>query len=108
MAFYKIALLIIVAATIVEGQRPFYAGSRPIGYPEIVQNEDLLSNRFGVDEPVPLEARGDRNLVYRLKQLPEDNQPFWYLNWRQYDEARRQPQFWPQRPSFFNQNNGRK
>ncbi|XP_048481677.1 uncharacterized protein LOC119693433 [Plutella xylostella] len=108
MAFYKIALLITVAATIVEGQRPFYAGSRPIGYPEIVQNEDLLSNRFGVDEPVPLEARGDRNLVYRLKQLPEDNQPFWYLNWRQYDEARRQPQSWPQRPSFFNQNNGRK
>ncbi|KAJ8712234.1 hypothetical protein PYW07_005076 [Mythimna separata] len=63
--------------------------------------QDFLANRFGEDEQYPIEARGDRNLINRLDALPADNQPFWYLNWKQYETFRRNPQNYPQRPNSF-------
>lgn len=100
MAIYKFVLAFTVLIAVVAAQRPFYAGLRPIGYPE-VESQSLLSNRFGEDEDQPIEARGDGNLINRLNQLPIDSRPFWYLNWRQYEALRRQPQTWPQRPNPF-------
>lgn len=87
----------IIAVTM--AQRPFYAGSRPIGYPDVPTPD--LSNRFGYDSPLPIEARGDRNLVYRIEQMPADKQPFWYLNSKFYDGLRKNPQNWPQKPNSF-------
>lgn len=106
MYFGKMALLTFAMITLAKGQRPSYAGRSPIGYPQLEENaqENLLSNRFGEDEPIPPQANNDRGLVYRLSRLPVDNQPFWYLNWRQYDEAMRNQQTWPQRQSPFNEN----
>lgn len=98
MAAMKILLVLTVIA-VVKSQRPFYAGLSPIGIPAVEQ--DLLANRFGEDEPLPIEARGDRNLINRLEKMPVDNQPFWYLNWKKYDELRRNPQTYPQRQSPF-------
>lgn len=103
MAVITIALLLSAVCTVTLSQRPFYAGLRPIGYPAVpdAPAQNVLSNRFGDDEPIPLEARGDRDLVYRIQQLPEDSRPFWYLNQKQYDNLRRNSQNWPLRPSVF-------
>ncbi|KAI8439299.1 hypothetical protein MSG28_013132 [Choristoneura fumiferana] len=100
MALIRLTLLLTIIAVIVQAQRPFYAGTRPIGYPQVA-SDSLLSNRFGSDEPGPIEFQGDRNYRNRIQQLPKDQQPFWYLNWRQYDELRRNPQTYPQRPNSF-------
>lgn len=93
-------LLVLAFVCVVQAQRPFYAGLSPIGYPQTAEN-DLLSNRFGEDEPQPIEVRGDGNLVNRFNAMPIDNQPFWYLNWRQYEALRQRPQTYPQRPNPF-------
>lgn len=98
-SFYRIALALTVLSALVKAQRPFYAGISPIGYPAV--EADLISNRFGEDEPAPIDARGDRNLVNRLNALPVDKQPFWYLNWKAYEALRKQPQTYPQRPNSF-------
>lgn len=94
-------LMIVFSAivAIAMAQRPFYAGSRPIGYPNLPAPE--LSNRFGDDSPLPVQAYGDRNFVYRIQQLPIDKQPFWYINSKFYDMLRKNPQNWPHRPSAF-------
>ncbi|KAJ8712233.1 hypothetical protein PYW07_005075 [Mythimna separata] len=99
MSAYKVLLGLAVFVVVVKAQRPFYAGLSPIGYPAVQQ--DFLANRFGEDEQYPIEARGDRNLINRLDALPADNQPFWYLNWKQYETFRRNPQNYPQRPNSF-------
>ncbi|CAH2229216.1 jg2620 [Pararge aegeria aegeria] len=99
MAVYKIALALTAFAVLTNAQRPFYAGLRPIGYPALAT--ESISNRFGETADVPIEVRGDGNLINRLDQLPAANQPFWYLNWRFYDAQRKNPQTYPQRPSSF-------
>ncbi|CAH2043436.1 unnamed protein product, partial [Iphiclides podalirius] len=64
-----------------------------------------LGNRFGDEQGttqrLPLEALGDRNLVNRLSRLPVDKQPFWFINWRAYEENRMRPQTYEQRPNVF-------
>lgn len=92
-------LLALAFICIVQAQRPFYAGLRPIGYPDIPPVD--ITNRFGETDDAPIEARGDRNLVNRIEQMPIDKQPFWYLNWRYYDALRQRPQTYSQRPNSF-------
>ncbi|CAK1555858.1 unnamed protein product [Leptosia nina] len=99
MAFHRLIITITVLLAVVNAQRPFYAGLRPIGYP-VVDSAPLL-NRFGEDSDAPIEARGDGNLINRIEQMPIDKRPFWYLNSKQYDDLRRNPQTYPQRPSGF-------
>lgn len=101
MAVYRIALTLTVIIAMINAQRPFYAGSGAIGYPQLDNNVVQLSNRFGEDEPLPVEAKGDRNLINRLESVPIDNRPFWYLNWQQYEAMRKRPQTWQQNPNSF-------
>lgn len=90
---FLIALLPIIATTM--SQRPPYAGSRPIGVPELhnrfrepsTTTVVPLGNRLGevsdnkiANENIPVDALGDRELVDRLQQWPRENQPFWLLN----------------------------
>lgn len=103
MAIYRIALLLTLVY-MVGAQRPSYAGFRSIGYPSIV-SDNALTNRFSESVDAPIEARGDMNLLKRINAMPVDSQPFWYLNWRQYDALRRNPQSYPRRPSIFVDNN---
>ncbi|GBP34753.1 hypothetical protein EVAR_25758_1 [Eumeta japonica] len=91
--------LILSVATLCIAQRPSFAGTRPIGYPEI--EAPSLANRFGNDEPLPLEARGDADLVNRISQMPVDKQPFWYINRMHYDDLRKNPQTWQPNPNSF-------
>ena len=95
-------LLLLVLTVPCLCQRPFYAGSRPIGYPEVE-----MENRFGdnTDKPLPPQLNGDKEYADRLDKLPLDQRPFWYLNKDKYDELMANPQTYPQRPSVFNQNN---
>ncbi|KAK9758484.1 hypothetical protein QE152_g365 [Popillia japonica] len=103
---FLIALLPIIATTM--SQRPPYAGSRPIGVPELhnrFRTEETasttpvpLGNRLGegsnnqiANEKIPVDALGDRELVDRLQQWPRENQPFWLLN-AEAIEAHRQRQ----------------
>lgn len=53
---------------------------------------------------LPIEALGDRELVNRLGKLPEDKQPFWFLNWQALEDFRKQPQSFELRPSVFAEN----
>lgn len=101
MATYTIFMVLAVMVSLVQSQRPFFAGSRSIGYPD-VEPVQRLSNRFGEDdEPLPVQAKGDRQLVNTLRQMPVDKQPFWYLNAQQYEAMRNQPQTWPQKSNIF-------
>ncbi|KAJ2945540.1 hypothetical protein O0L34_g359 [Tuta absoluta] len=103
MESFKVLLIFALAVTMTVAQRPFYAGLQPIGYPSSVPNS--LSNRFGESENYPIETRGDANFIKNVNQMPLDNRPFWYINSAAYDNVRRNPQTYPQRPSFFNTNN---
>ncbi|KAG7312292.1 hypothetical protein JYU34_001768 [Plutella xylostella] len=97
----------------VQGQRPGFAGSRPIGYPELYDRpttpRDELGNRFGdgnaTTQNLPLEAKGDKDLVDRLSKLPVDQQPFWLINWQALEEQRKKPQTYPLRPNPFVEGN---
>lgn len=96
----------IVCLSCVTAQRPFFAGSKPIGYPELIdKTTEGLGNRFGDEngttQRLPIEANGDRDLVDRLSKLPIDKQPFWFINWKAYEEHRRNPQTYPQKPNVF-------
>ncbi|XP_014471454.1 PREDICTED: uncharacterized protein LOC106742743 [Dinoponera quadriceps] len=44
---------------------------------------DVL-NRNDVIDPadLPVDARGDVDLIKRIKTWPREKQPFWYLNWQ--------------------------
>ncbi|KAG6448895.1 hypothetical protein O3G_MSEX005754 [Manduca sexta] len=99
----KIVFVLACLTVLVKAQRPFYAGLSAIGYPEV--DSVGLSNRFGEDERAPIEAKGDRNLVNRLNSLPIDNRPFWFINWEAYENLRKNPQTYPQRPNSFINNN---
>ncbi|VVD02127.1 unnamed protein product [Leptidea sinapis] len=99
MALYKIAFTYILTVVLVEAQRPFYAGSRPIGFP-VIESESGLS-QLGENSGAPIEAKGDANLINRIEQMPIDKRPFWYLNAKQYDDLRKNPQTYPLRPSGF-------
>ncbi|KAM3965816.1 uncharacterized protein ACR2FA_000138 [Aphomia sociella] len=97
----------MASATLVMGQRPQFAGSRPIGYPELYNRTtttaDGLEDRFGegTTQRLPIEANGDRDLVDRLSKLPVDQQPFWFINWQALEANRENPQTYPQKPNVF-------
>ncbi|XP_022823133.1 uncharacterized protein LOC111354086 [Spodoptera litura] len=103
----SISALIVVTFSFVTGQRPSFAGSRPIGFPETPNRTtttvDPLSDRFGegTTQRLPIEANGDRDLIDRLSKLPIDKQPFWFINWQALEAHRQKPQTYPQRPNPF-------
>nr|ADJ58540.1 seminal fluid protein HACP044 [Heliconius erato] len=94
-------LSILLLCVVVDAQRPFYAGKRPIGYPAV--SSPATANEYH-GQRLPIEANGDINLIKRIEALPVDQQPFWYLNWRQYEDLRNNPQTYSLRPSIFSQN----
>ena len=97
---YLILVLPLIALSV--AQRPSYAGSRPIGKPELANrfrdpNEETtvsLSNRLGegssTTAKIPVDARGDQELVDRLSQWPKENQPFWLVNAQHIENQRNQ------------------
>ncbi|CAB3253212.1 unnamed protein product [Arctia plantaginis] len=103
-----LSTLLVVTSALVTGQRPPFAGSRPIGFPELVNRTTTpvpgeLGDRFGegTTQRLPIEANGDRDLIDRLSKLPIDKQPFWFINWQALEEHRKNPQSYPQRPNGF-------
>lgn len=66
------------------------------GTPVIGTDSSLLGNRIDSGEgfaaaptlstinpaDLPVDARGDIDLVNRIKTWPRDKQPFWYINWQ--------------------------
>ncbi|XP_015602497.1 uncharacterized protein LOC107271252 [Cephus cinctus] len=95
-----------------EAQRSPYAGT-PDRYPVVLpqyikERQDAavasgisLGSRLGnnaststtsttttVPPNLPVDARGDVDLVNRIKTWPREKQPFWYLNWQQIQEHR--------------------
>lgn len=96
---FSLSLVLISA---VYAQRGSYAGARPINngvkgpFPE---QSTGLNNRFGDNsiggqqqQPLPVHALGDTHLVNRVSQLPEHQQPFWYLNREHIQEHLNRPQ----------------
>lgn len=58
-------------------------------------------NENGTTQRLPIDALGDRDLVNRLGQYPQDKQPFWLLNWQALEEHRKRQQTYSIRPSIF-------
>lgn len=96
---------------LVHSQRPPYAGSSdrsryPQVLPQYIEEQAVgmssLGNRINADNSVsslasttttipfdlPVDARGDIELINRIKTWPREKQPFWYLNWMQIQEQR--------------------
>lgn len=44
---------------------------------------------------------GNRDLVERIKKLPADKQPFWFLNWQALEAHRQNPQTYELKPNVF-------
>lgn len=96
----KVQLLLplsMVLISIASAQRGSYAGVRPISngikgdYP--TPENTGLSNRFGDEaKPLPVDALGDVYLVNRISQLPQHQQPFWFINYQQIEAHRNRPQ----------------
>ncbi|PZC74914.1 hypothetical protein B5X24_HaOG207044 [Helicoverpa armigera] len=101
----RIALLLVLAIVPCFCQRPFYAGIRPIGFPETPVVSGIF-DRFS-NEPIPAQLNGDRDYANRLNALPLENQPFFFVNREQVAANLNNPQTYPQRPSVFNDNRNR-
>lgn len=86
--------LSVLLISVTEAQRGSYAGSRPIinGIKGDFPVDTGISSRFGGND-LPVDARGDVNLVNRLSDLPSNQQPFWLLNYQQIEQHRNQPQY---------------
>ncbi|KAF2905024.1 hypothetical protein ILUMI_01152 [Ignelater luminosus] len=101
----KFAIVILSVVATALAQRPWYAGSGPIGYPG-------LAPRFKTDgdsEPpvaanpndyynvpptgIPIDAHGDVALVNRLNTWSRQNRPFWLLNAEQIEAHRNTHRF---------------
>lgn len=94
-------LLILSIISTISCQRPWYAGRRPIGYPEIETTETVEQSQA---ENLPPLLNGAVDYARNLERLPIDQQPFWYLNRVKYNELLSNPQNYPQRGSPFNEN----
>lgn len=100
----------------ISAQRPSYAGSASGGVPELASRfrtnstdsttsttttttASGIANRAGVTDNaassttsrIPIDARGDADLVKRISQWPRENQPFWFVN-SEHIEKHRNPQ----------------
>ncbi|KAF2885742.1 hypothetical protein ILUMI_20446 [Ignelater luminosus] len=104
----KTLIILTSVIAIAIAQRPGYLGSGPIGYPGLAsrfQTESTstapsaapenVNNRLGetdgTTQRIPVDARGDVDLVNRLNQWPRENRPFWILN-AEHIERQRNPQ----------------
>lgn len=103
----KMLLICVVVALLfisVNAQRPSFAGGRSgSGYkdayvqpPTTNTDKNFIANRNSENENsvvnqtpnLPIDARGDANLVYYLNNLPFEQRPFWLVN-QQHIEAHR-------------------
>lgn len=86
-------------------QRPPYAPN-PVRYPDVAPRfktpenspEDFgLGNRNGVPDAstttvrLPVDARGNVDVVNQINQWPEDRRPFWYINAEAIERSRARP-----------------
>lgn len=120
MKSFVVAVVLISLSLAVNCQRGSYLGVRPFAngvkgpFPEAVPTG--LNNRFGEDDsnsintvvqPLPIDALGNYHLVQQLNQRPQNQQPFWLLNYQQIEAHRNQPQLssnpFAQRGSFMGQ-----
>ncbi|XP_057653000.1 uncharacterized protein LOC130891924 [Diorhabda carinulata] len=84
MKFFVVIAVFIVATS---AQRPSFAGSGPkssiLGSSGSTSTVNLNSRFNTVDstsERIPIDARGDVDLVNRIKTWPRENWPYWYVN----------------------------
>ncbi|KAK9890174.1 hypothetical protein WA026_008978 [Henosepilachna vigintioctopunctata] len=97
------SLLVLCALVMLsEAQRPSYASSGPIGRPGLhsrfktdnatsTSTTVLVENRVGEDgstQKIPVDARGDVNLVNTLNSWDRDHRPYWLLNADHIERAR--------------------
>ncbi|KAF5306663.1 hypothetical protein FQA39_LY08852 [Lamprigera yunnana] len=97
---YLIVCFCILAST--ASQRSGYLSGNA-AYPELANRFKTgeessttlspLGNRLGVDgttEKLPIDARGDRELVDRLLTWPRENRPYWLVNYKIVEDFRNQ------------------
>lgn len=110
----KFLVAVACLITMISAQRPFFAGSGSNGVPELASRfrtnppsstsgastttvASNIANRVGdadassTTAQIPVDARGDEELIKRIATWPRENQPFWYIN-AQHIEKQRNPQ----------------
>lgn len=99
MSIKHITLLFLLIC-VVQAQRPFYAGLRPIGYPEVAPNK--ISNRFDENKVITAEVQGSKDVIKRkgVMELPFGTQSFMDLNREYYKGLQDNVKTYPIRPSF--------
>ncbi|XP_044765681.1 uncharacterized protein LOC123321935 [Coccinella septempunctata] len=97
----KLLVVLLSMVVLACGQRPFYASSGPIGRPGLASRfkDDnatfsstvSVENRVGENTStpkIPVDARGDVDLVNTLNTWEREHQPFWLLNADHIERAR--------------------
>lgn len=112
---YFVVLAYVVVS--VSSQRPSYAGLSSRGVPELASRFRTdstdststttttgttggIANRVGDTDSttssstprLPIDARGDAELVNRINQWPRENQPFWFINSGHIEKHRNTPE----------------
>ncbi|CAG9858731.1 unnamed protein product [Phyllotreta striolata] len=101
MTMTKILVILVCFASTAICQRPSFAGRPQEGvHPMFKQNQTQtvqtnLDSRFGENggttSTLPVDARGDANLVNRLNEWPNENKPFWLVNHKIIEQHRGTP-----------------
>lgn len=82
----KFLIIIAVFVAAASAQRPSFAGSgiKASTLGSSSSSAVNLNSRFnavdGTSERIPIDARGDVDLVNRIKTWPRENWPYWYIN----------------------------
>ncbi|KAK5645775.1 hypothetical protein RI129_004239 [Pyrocoelia pectoralis] len=97
--YYFIPLVLVI---VVSGQRPSYLAGHT-SYPGLAYRfrtrESSSSSSFGnglgeerdTTRNIPIDARGEKELVDRLNSWPQKNRPFWLVNSKAIEAARNRP-----------------
>ncbi|XP_044743472.1 uncharacterized protein LOC123305738 [Chrysoperla carnea] len=109
MKFLIIFAVYLIAATLAAPQQSPYAfkqGTQIQLASRFLSEDDRDARVNGIDlasrfldettnEPIPVDARGDVQLIKQIENWPKEKQPFWYLNRKQIEAARSRPQVQP-------------
>ncbi|KAK4881180.1 hypothetical protein RN001_004499 [Aquatica leii] len=98
----KLLIVMVVVIEMVITQRPNYLSGS--SYPQLANRfkpenteattigfNNRLGENSGTTEKIPVDARGDAELINRIKTWPRENVPFWVLNADHIENHRNMP-----------------
>lgn len=103
LQYFATSIFVTCMLAVVVSQRPPYV-PRPVRYPDVSprfkapESENVdIGNRNGMPEVstttirLPVDARGNVDLVNQINTWPEERKPFWWLNREAIEASRARP-----------------